>query len=140
MTIKLIFQMACILRPKCNFLNLYSRFLLPLETVDMEVKIKMMRGIHMFRRDRTMQVMKCNPWSTRLHSSPSPIQKMKTYLELEDKLGPKPRLQPLTQLQRSTSTPPQDNNPMTRKAPGTKMKENKKEGPEYLPRECTEWG
>ena len=61
MTIKLIFQMACILRTKCNFLNRYLRCLLPLETVDIEVKIKMMRGIHMFRRDRTTQVIKCNP-------------------------------------------------------------------------------
>ena len=58
--------MACILKPECNFLSRYFRCLLPLETVDVEVKVKMMRGIHMFRRDRTTQVISCNPWSTRL--------------------------------------------------------------------------
>ena len=73
MTIKLIFQMACILRPKCNFLNRYFRCLLPLEMVNIEVKVKMIRGIHMFRRDRTTQVIKCNPWSRRLHPYPSLI-------------------------------------------------------------------
>ena len=50
MTIKLIFQMAFILRPKCNFLNGIFRCLLPLEMVDIELKVKTMRGIHMFRR------------------------------------------------------------------------------------------
>ena len=43
----------------------------------------------MFISDRTCQIIKCNPWSTRLHSHPTMIKKMKTYLELEGKLGPK---------------------------------------------------
>ena len=50
-----------------------------------EVKIKMMRGIHTFRRDWTTQAISCNPWSTRLHPYPSLIRKMKTYLELQGK-------------------------------------------------------
>ena len=83
--------MGCILRPECNYLNGYFRCLIPLETVHVEVKIKTMRGIHTFQRDRTMQIIKCNPWSARLHPYPSLIQKMKMYLELEGKLGPKPR-------------------------------------------------
>ena len=86
----------------------------------------MMTGIHMFRRNRTSQVIKCNPWSTRLCLYPSLIWKMKTYVELEGKLGPKPRPQPQTQSHPSTSTPPPNNNPMTRKSPGPKMNENKR--------------
>ena len=82
--------MACILRPECNFLNGYFRCLLPLETVVVEVKAKMMRGIHTFKRDRTTKVISCNPSSTRLHPYPSLIQKMKSYLQLECKLSPKP--------------------------------------------------
>ena len=115
--------MACVLIPKYNFLNGYFRCPLPSETVDVEVKVKMMRGIHMFRRDRTM----CNTWSTRLHPYPTFIRKMKTYLELEGKLCPKPRLQIQTQSQPCTSTPPQNNNPITRKAPGPKMMEKEEE-------------
>ena len=69
--------MACILRPKCNFLNGYFRCLLPLETVDVDVKIKTMRGVHMFKRDRTMKVIKYNLWSTKLCPYHSLIQKMK---------------------------------------------------------------
>ena len=118
--------MACILRLECNFFNGYFRCQLPLETVDIEVKINTMKGIHTFQRDRTTQLIKCNPWSTRFHPFPSLIQKMKTYVELEGKLGPKPRPQPQTQPQPSTSAPPQNNNPMTRKAPGPKMSKKKK--------------
>ena len=72
-----------------------------------------------------MQIMKCNPWSTKFCPYPSLIQKRKTYLdlELEGKLGLKPRLQHQMQ---STSAPPQNNNPMTKKAPGPKMFEQKK--------------
>ena len=91
MTVQLIFQMACMLHPECNFLHRHFRCKLPVETVDVEVKVKMMQGIYTFRRDRTSQVIKCNPWSTSLHPYSSLIWKMKTYLELEGKLGPKPR-------------------------------------------------
>ena len=55
----------------------------------MEVKVKTVQGIHTFGRDRTSQVIRCNPWSTRLCPYPSLIQKMKTYLELEGRPGPK---------------------------------------------------
>ena len=54
---------------------------------EVEVNIKMMRGIHTFRRDQTTQVISCNPWNTRLHPYPSLIQKIKNYLELEGKPG-----------------------------------------------------
>ena len=82
--------MACILKAECNFLHRYFRCLLPKETVNVEVKMKMMRGIHMFRRDWTTQVISCNPWSTSLHPYQSLIKKMKTYLELEGKLDNQP--------------------------------------------------
>ena len=65
----------------------------------MEVKVITMRGIHTFRRERTSQIIKCSPWSTGFHPYPSLIKKMKTYLELEGKLGPKPMPQPQTQPQ-----------------------------------------
>ena len=74
--------MACIIKPECNFLHGYFRCLLPIETMDIKVKIKMMRGIQMFKRD-----ISCNTLSARLHTYPSLIRKMKNYLELEGKCG-----------------------------------------------------
>ena len=115
--------MACILKPQCHFLHGYFRCLLPLETVDAEVKVKTIRGIHTFRRDKTTQVIMCNPWSTRIHPYLSLIRKMKTYLELEGKLGPKPKPQP--QLQPCTSTP-SHNSSLTRKTLMPKKAEKKR--------------
>ena len=64
----------------------------------------------MFRRDRTCQVIKCNSWSTKFCPHSTIIKKMKTYLELEGKLGPKP------QPQSSQFRPAQPNtNPHVRK-------------------------
>ena len=83
--------MACILQPECYFLHGLFRCHLPVEMVDVEVRITSMQGTHTFRRDRMCQVIKCNPWSTRLHPHPTIIKKMKTYLGLEGKLGPKPQ-------------------------------------------------
>ena len=79
--------MACLLQPECNFLHRFFRCKLPVEVVDMEVKITSMQGTHIFRRDRTTQLIKCTPWSTRLHPRPTIIKKMKTFLEVENKMG-----------------------------------------------------
>ena len=133
MTMKLIFQMACILCPECNFLHGYFRCQLPEETVDVEVEVKTMQGIHTSRRDRTSQVIKCNPWSINLHPYPFLIQKMRTYQELEGRLGPKSRPLPQTQPQKTCMQPKQlrpaqpSTNPRVRKSPGTKTNVTEKE-------------
>ena len=85
--------MACILQPECNFLHGFFRCHLPVEMVGVKVKITSMQGIHMFRRDRTCQIIKCNPWNTRLCPDPTLVKKMRTHLQLEGKLGPKSKIQ-----------------------------------------------
>ena len=82
--------MTCLLQPECHFLHGFFRCKLPVEVVDVEVKITSMQGTHIFRRDRTTQLIKCTPWSTRLYPHPTIIKKMKTFLEVENKMGPIP--------------------------------------------------
>ena len=79
--------MACLLQPECNFLHGFFRCKLPVEVVDIEVKIPTMQGMHIFRRDRMTQLIKCTPWSTRLHPHPTIIKKMKTFLMVEGEMG-----------------------------------------------------
>ena len=85
--------MACLLQPECNFLHGFFKCKLPVEVVDVEVKIMSMQGTHIFRRDQTTQLIKCTPWSTRLHPHPTIIKKMKTCLEVEGMMGPVPTSQ-----------------------------------------------
>ena len=82
--------MACLLQPECNFLHGFFRCKLPVEVVHVEVKITSMQGMHIFRRDRITQLIKCTPWSMRLHLHPTFIKKIKTFLEVEGKMGPIP--------------------------------------------------
>ena len=79
--------MACLLQPECNFLHGYFRCRLPVEVVDIEVKITSMQGTHIFRQDRSTQLIKCTPWNTRLCPHPTIIKKMKTFLEVKGKMG-----------------------------------------------------
>ena len=85
--------MACLLQPECNFLHSFFRCKLPVEVVDVEVKITFMQGTHIFRQDRTTQLIKCTPWSTRLCPHLTIIKKMKTFWEVEGKMGPIPASQ-----------------------------------------------
>ena len=82
--------MACLLQPECNFLHGLFRCKLPVEVVDVEVKITSIQQSHIFRRDWTTQLIKCTSWSTRLHLHPTIIKKMKTFHEEENKMGPIP--------------------------------------------------
>ena len=80
--------MACLLQPECNFLQGCFRCKLSVEVVDMEVKVTSMQGMHNFKRDRMTQLIRCVPWTTKLHLHPNIIKKMKTFLEVENKMGP----------------------------------------------------
>ena len=80
--------MACLLQPECNFLHGFFRCKLPVEVVDMEVKVTSMQGMHIFKRDRMTQLIRCMPWTTKLCPHPNIIKKMKTFLEVENKMGP----------------------------------------------------
>ena len=83
--------MACLLQSECNFLHGYFRCQLPVEVVDVEVKTTSMQGTHIFRKDRTTQLIKCTPWSTRLCPHPIIIKHMKIFLEVEGRMGPIPQ-------------------------------------------------
>ena len=102
--------MAYTLKPKCNFLQGLFRCHLPIETVDIEVKITSMQGTCVFRRDQTTQLIKCTPWSSRLCPHLTIIKKMRTFLELEGKLGPIPQSS-----SNQSRSPQPDTNPNVRK-------------------------
>ena len=80
--------MACLLQPECNFLHRFFRCKLPVEVVDIEVRVTSMQGMHIFRRDRTTQLIRCTPWTMKLCLHPTIVKKMKTFLEVENKMGP----------------------------------------------------
>ena len=80
--------MVCLLQAECNFLHGFFRCKLSVEVVDVEVKITSVQGMHISRRDRMTQLIRCTPWSMRLYLHHTIIKKMKTFLEVEGKMGP----------------------------------------------------
>ena len=103
--------MACLLQPECNFLHRYYRCKLPVEVVDVEVKITSIQGTHIFSRYQTTQLVRCIPWTPNLCPHPNMIRKMKTFLEGENKMGP------IIPVPASQFRPPlPENNPNVRKS------------------------
>ena len=88
--------MVCLLQPECNFLHGFFMCKLPVEVVDVEVKITSMQGTHIFRRDQTTQAIKCTLWTIRLHPHPTIIKKMKAFPEVEGKMSPAPVPAPIS--------------------------------------------
>ena len=80
--------MACLLQPECNFLHGYFRCKPPVEVADVEVKVISMQGTHIFRRDWMTQLVRCILWTPNLCQHPNMVKKMKTFLEVENKMGP----------------------------------------------------
>ena len=109
--------MACLLQLECNFLHGYFICQLPVEVGDMEKKITCMQGMHIFWRDRTTQLIKCIPWSISLYPHRTIVKKMRTFLEVEGKMGPIP--QPTSSQYRS---PQPDTNPNVRNDKATEKR------------------
>ena len=78
--------MAYQLQPECNFLHVFFKCKLPMEVVDVEVKVTSMQGT-MYKRDQTMQVTKCVLWTNNICPHPNIIKKMKIFLKVEKKMG-----------------------------------------------------
>ena len=109
--------MAYLLQPESNFLHRFFKCKPPVEVVDIEVKVTSMQGIHIFRRDRTTKLIKCTPWSMKLCPHPTIVKKMKTFLEVENKMGP------IIPTQVSHFRPPlPDTNPNVRKSDMTEKR------------------
>ena len=70
-----------------SFDRFYKFCKLQVEVADVEVKITSMQGMHIFRRDRMAQLIKCTPLSMRLCPQPTISKKMGTFLEVENKMG-----------------------------------------------------
>ena len=123
--------MACLLQPECNFLHGYFRYQLPVEVVDVEVKITSIQAMYIFWRDRMTQLIKCTPWSMRVCPHPTIVKKMWTYLEVEGKMGP------ITQPTNNQYSPPQlDTDPNVRKNKATEKRKRAVSTKRFRPREA----
>ena len=79
--------MACVLTPQCNFPYKYFQCQLPEDTIDVEVTVWTMKGIHTFKTDCSTQLISCRPWTFIYCPYPSLTKKMKTYLKLKDQVA-----------------------------------------------------
>ena len=102
--------MACVLTPQCNVLYGYFWCQLPEDTIDVEVTIRTIKGIHSFRRDCSTQIISCKPWTPHHHPYPSLTRKMRTYLELKEQATDSPHPSPYYPEGPKTPSPQKEQN------------------------------
>ena len=72
--------MACKLAANCNFLFQCFSCNLPEDTIDVNLKVHTLWGIHVDKKDRSTQVIKCSPQGTEVKPFLSPQRKMMEYI------------------------------------------------------------
>ena len=72
--------MACNLATNCNFLFWLFTCSLLEDTIDVNLMVHTLRGIHTFRKDRNTQMSKCSPWGTDVKPFLCLQKKMMEYL------------------------------------------------------------
>ena len=72
--------MACKLSANCDLIFCILSCNLPENTIDMGLKVCTLQGIHMYKKDRSTQILKCSPWETKVKPFPSLQKKMTEYL------------------------------------------------------------
>ena len=73
-------EMACELAANCDLIFGILTCSLPEDTIDMDLKVHTLWGIHTYEKDRGTQVIKCIPWGTEVKCFPSLQKKMMEYL------------------------------------------------------------
>ena len=56
--------MACNLEPQRNFIYGFFQSNLPEDTIDMEVTVRTLKGMHTFRKDHVTQSSMCSLWGS----------------------------------------------------------------------------
>ena len=67
--------------PQWNFLYWFFHCDLPEDTIDVEIIVGPLRGIHNFRKDHATQSSMSHPWGTQVKPFPSLFKKMEAYME-----------------------------------------------------------
>ena len=73
--------MACNLELTCKFLFGYFLCTLPEDMIDIDITVHIMKGIHTFRKDQSMQISRCSLWGMGVKLLPSLRKKMKEYIK-----------------------------------------------------------
>ena len=66
---------------QCNFLYCFFQCNLPEDTIDVEITVWTLKGIHTFRKDCSSQSSVWNPWGLQVKPLPLLLKKMEAYME-----------------------------------------------------------
>ena len=62
--------MACEISMQCNLVHRFLKCAIPGDTIDVDLKVHTLKGIHMFKKDYKSQTSKCSLWEQRYSPTP----------------------------------------------------------------------
>ena len=73
--------MACDLAVICDLLYRYLKCGLPDDTIDMDLKVCTLKGIHTFKKDYKSQTFRCSPWRVEVQPYPNLQRKIGEFIK-----------------------------------------------------------
>ena len=74
-------EIACDMSPQFNFLYWFFEWHLPEDTIDVDITVTTMKGIHTFRKDHATQSSTYSLWCSQIRPFPSLLRKMEACME-----------------------------------------------------------
>ena len=72
--------MACELLTKCDLFYGFLKYAFAEDTIDVDLKVHTLKGIHTFKKDYKSQATKCSPLGTGVQPYPSLKKKMVQFM------------------------------------------------------------
>ena len=72
--------MAWALTVQCHLVYQFIKCALPGDTIDVDLKVHTLKGIHMFKKDYKSQISKCSPWRAEVQPYPFLKKKMVEFI------------------------------------------------------------
>ena len=73
-------RMACKLLMQCDLIFGFLKCALTEDTINVDLQVCTLKGIHTFWKDYKLQMTKCSPWDTKVHPYPSLNKKMVEFM------------------------------------------------------------
>ena len=80
--------MASEMKHACDFVFGFLQYTLPMDTIGVELMVRMVKGIHMFRQDHMTEAATYRPWIRWMKPFPSLQKKIKAYKEKRNENSP----------------------------------------------------
>ena len=92
--------MTCELAMQCNLIFGILKCALQEDTINVDLKVHALRGIHTFKNNYMSQTLRCSPWGVEVQTYPTLRKKMIEFMQRRQRITTPYEIKPTSQNQR----------------------------------------